>query len=57
MATNYTLEQVAAEQSKLLEKLRNMPVTDEAGAILDLLQIQVLMAHVIADIVIVKEKI
>jgi len=57
MATNYTLEQVAAEQSKLLEKLRNLPVTDEAGAILDLLQIQVLMAHVIADIVIVKEKI
>jgi len=51
MANKYTLSQVANEQAELLERLKNLPASDEARAILDLLQIQVLMAHILADLI------
>ena len=49
MASKYTLSQVANKQAELLERVKNLPASEEAKAILDLFEIQVLMAHILAD--------
>ena len=45
----YTLSQVAEKQAKLLEDMKTLPATDTSTAILDLLRIQIYMAHIMAD--------
>ena len=47
----YTLNQVASKQMELLEKLKDLPATKEAEDMLDLLNIQVWMAHILADLI------
>ena len=47
----FTLSQVAEKQAELLEDIKTLPATDTSKAILDLLKIQVYMAHIIADII------
>ena len=47
----FTLSQVAEKQAELLEDLKALPATDTSKAILDLLKIQVYMAHIMADII------
>ena len=45
----YTLSQVAEKQAELLEDMKALPATDTSKAILDLFQIQIYMAHIMAD--------
>jgi len=47
----YTLKQVAEKQAALLEKLKVLPTTKEAEVMLDLLNIQVQMAHILYDLI------
>lgn len=47
----YTLNEVADELAKVHKKMAGLPVNDTSQVILDLLQIQVMMAHVMADYV------
>ena len=49
--SKYNLNKVANEQAELLEKIQELPVTDTSQVILNLLSIQVIMAHIIADII------
>ena len=46
----YTLNEVAEKQAELLEKLKDLPANDTSHAILDLLGIQIKMAHILADL-------
>ena len=55
--SKYNLSEVVSKQAELLEKVGELPATDTSQAILDLLSIQVLMAHIVADLVIEKGKV
>ncbi len=47
----YTLNEVAEKQAELLNKVKELPVNDTSQAILRLLDIQVHMAHIMADFI------
>ena len=49
--SKYTLSEITNKQVELLNKVAELPATDTNQAILDLLDIQVCMAHVVADLV------
>lgn len=46
---NYSLSDVIQKQKEALEKMEHLPVTPASAALLDVLNAQILMTHVLVD--------